>query len=654
MLQLQNFCRNENGQFALMTALAAVPLLGGLALAIDYTEITRQRENTINALDAAGIATARAAIYGKTDDELVSYAKSFFKANLSAVDPKNVTVNVVLPKNNTGGGTLKLSADLKYQPYFYTGFVDILYKTSGTDVTVDFTARTEIVLKNTLEVALVLDNSGSMTDRGQNSNSSRMTLLKQASKSLVEIIAQQAGQMKQVVKPVQFSLVPFAASVNVGPDKKSAAWMDTTGISPIHHENFDWSTMAAADSTKKVEASGDSYYRRGAGWGLKKDTPITRFDLYNEMTYVSGTRQVQVGTRESCSGRGRKKVCVTVPAYEDQPILDTYTSWTGCVESRPYPHNTTDSAALPSTPASMFVPMFGPDEADLTDGYSRASINNWLGDTTSGSSAQRQRYMPKYFQPFGFSPDARGETSGPNAQCTTRPITPLTDITTASGMTTMKSAIEAMEPQGGTNVAEGVAWGWRSVSGGAPFTEGRDDTEKGNDKILIVLTDGANTYYTPSSVRGELYSNFNNDGDPNYGGNEAAGTRSIYSAFGYVSPYNSPYSTGRLFQGTSSSVSKSTYSNSNYSKALDEQMARTCDNAKNSNVIIMTIALDLDATKGSSDQKAQIQGQIDGLRDCASQSRFRNGKLFWNTSGGDLDKTFKEIADELSNLRIVG
>ncbi|MGT2468682.1 hypothetical protein ACVOMV_33845 [Mesorhizobium atlanticum] len=31
-------------------------------------------------------------------------------------------------------------------------------------------------------------------------------------------------------------------------------------------------------------------------------------------------------------------------------------------------------------------------------------------------------------------------------------------------------------------------------------TEGRAENEKGNDKVLIVLTDGANTYYTPTFI----------------------------------------------------------------------------------------------------------------------------------------------------------
>ncbi len=635
-----------------MAAIATVPLLGGLALAIDYTEISRQRANTINALDAAGIATARQAISGSSDAELEAYATAYFKANLNSVDPKNAKLTVVLPESNSGGGTLKMSAELKYKPYFYSGFVDILYNTTGTDTQVNFIARTEIALKNTLEVALVLDNSGSMKDTATGSSKTRMDLLKQASNSLLDTIVKQAGQMKQVEKPVQFSLVPFAASVNVGPDKRSEDWMDRTGISPIHHENFDWSTMAAADSTKKVEASGGAYYRRGVGWGAKKDTPITRFDLYDEMTYVSGTTRVQAGTTQQCTGR-KNPVCVWVPVYEDRPILDRYTSWSGCVETRPYPYNTDDVEASTSVPATMFVPMFGPDETDTIDS-NRPANNNWLSDTTSGTAAVRQKYMPKYFQTLGFSGAARDSSSGPNVSCTTSPITKLTDITKSAGMSAMKSAIDKMQPLGGTNVGEGLAWGWRSISSHTPYTEGRPDTEKGNDKVLIVLTDGANTYYTPSSVIAQSYSDFNNNGSPNYGGNDLAGSRSIYSSFGYASPFSTNYSSGRLFQGTSSAVPKSTYSNANYSKAMDEQMARTCDNAKGSNVIIMTIALDLDPTEGNSDQRAQTQAQIDGLKNCASFSRIRNEKLFWNTRGGDLDQTFKEIADELSNLRIVG
>ena len=196
-----------------------------------------------------------------------------------------------------------------------------------------------------------------------------------------------------------------------------------------------------------------------------------------------------------------------------------------------------------------------------------------------------------------------------------------------------------------------MAWGWRVVSGGAPFTEGRADTEKGNDKVVIVLTDGANTYYTPTSVTAQTYSGTY----WNYGGNDLAGNKAIYSSYGYTSTaYNSGDT--RLFQSTSSAVSKTDYSNANYTKALNEQFATLCANVKTNNLIVMTVSLDLDATNTT--QKAQM----DALKACSSDSRFRKdtsdpskpAKLYWNSTGGNLSTTFKEIADELSNLRIVG
>ena len=48
---------------------------------------------------------------------------------------------------------------------------------------------------------------------------------------------------------------------------------------------------------------------------------------------------------------------------------------------------------------------------------------------------------------------------------------------------------------------------------------------------------------------------------------------------------------------TSDDVGKTTYTNGNYTAALDEQMQTLCANAKNSNILVMTVALDLVDTK---------------------------------------------------------
>ena len=86
------FLKDVRGNYVLLTAISMVPIMGGLAIAIDYTELTRQRAATISALDAAGIATARyiASGTGSTEPTAVYeagiklYAKEFFEANLGA------------------------------------------------------------------------------------------------------------------------------------------------------------------------------------------------------------------------------------------------------------------------------------------------------------------------------------------------------------------------------------------------------------------------------------------------------------------------------------------------------------------------------------------------------------------------------------------
>ena len=621
---LRRFLSDKRGNYALMMAAAIVPIMGGLAVAVDYSEMSRQRQFTLNALDAAGIATARRLVEGASDGDLVAYAQDFFAANLGAVDPADAALHVVLPTATGGGTTVRLSADLTYRPYFLPVFNALIGKDS--DEIVHFSAHTEVQLKNTLEVALVLDNSGSMDYTGSGSGKKRMVLLKDAAKQLVATMAQQATQMKQVDKPVQFAVVPFAASVNVGPQHATASWMDVDGRSPIHHENFDWTTMSQAKATangnRYVESVGGVYYKRGAGWGEQENGKITRFTMFDDLKRQTGTERVRVGG-----------------SWVDRPVYGAYASWQGCVEARPYPYSVDDTAPSVTTPATLFVPMFAPDETDNKDGHRNPNNSYWNDNTAASNNLTRQISMPKYFTPAASGTQAAGAGEGPNASCTTTPITPLADVTTPDGLGRINAAIDAMTSNGATNVPEGIAWGWRTISSGAPFGEGRPEVEKGNDKVLIVLTDGENTYYTPNSL----------------GYHDLAGNKSTYSAYGYTNVRQPGGSHTRLFMGTGSSVSKSDYSNDNYSAALNDHMAQVCANAKASRLIVMTVALDLSASD------KQQKKQIAGLKDCASDSRFRRdpsdpskpAKLFWNTTGGNLSQTFKEIADELSNLRIV-
>ncbi len=628
---IRNFWADRSGNYAMMTVLMMLPLMGALTIGVDYAEMSREKQLALNALDAAGIGTARRYLEGNiTDAQLKTFAENFFKANYSGQDASQVKLTLVLPTAGAGGSTLKLAAAMTYKPYFLPVLRTLLGNATIKDI--DFNETTEVRLKNTLEVAMALDNSGSMSEKGGSSGQVRMDLLKTAAKQLVDTLAAQGAQMKQVASPVQFSLVPFAASVNVGSTYANATWMDRDGIAPAHHENFDWNQMLLADPSKTVVKINGVYTKIGLGWPVaERNTKVTRITVMNDMRRISGYTTGTTGTEYVCTKTNSSGNCTQ--GYWRTPIYSSFASWKGCVEARPYPYNNDDTVPAAATPNTLFQPMFAPDETDRNSAY-----NNYWSDVTSGSvglssdqDVNRQKYTPKYFQPVASG--AEGSDDGPNASCTTTPITTLTDVTKSAGSTSIKAAIDNMQPLGGTNVPEGMAWGWRTISSGEPFTQGRSEAERGNDKVVIVVTDGANTYYTPGSL----------------GSNDDANNKSIYSSYGYAS-------NGRLFGGTSSAVSKTDYSNTNYTAALNEQFKALCANAKANDIMVMTVAVDLNAADTA--EKTQIAM----LKACSSDSRYRKdptdpskpAKLFWNSTGASLANDFKEIGNELSNLRIVG
>src|SRR5690606_7859795 len=133
---IRRFLRDRRGSYGIAVAAGIVPLLGGLAIAVDYAEMNRQRQATMNALDAAGIAAARHLASGATDAEVIAYARDFFVANLGPVPPETTSLGVTLPTTQSGGGTLKLSATLNYAPYFFPVFQSV--RGQEVSATIDF------------------------------------------------------------------------------------------------------------------------------------------------------------------------------------------------------------------------------------------------------------------------------------------------------------------------------------------------------------------------------------------------------------------------------------------------------------------------------------------------------------------------------------
>lgn len=174
-----------------------------------------------------------------------------------------------------------------------------------------------------------------------------------------------------------------------------------------------------------------------------------------------------------------------------------------------------------------------------------------------------------------------------------QPITPLT-----SDYDLVLDKVEELQASGTTNIMEGVAWGMRVLSPGQPFAEGKT-AGPGLEKIMVVLTDGANNFGTNGTRLG-----------------------SSYSADGYLVD-------GRL--GVEAGGSATT------TGIMNDRTLAACANAKAAGVQVYTIRL----------EEPDVQtGYM--LRDCASSPQH----FFDVPSRGQLDEVFKEIGKRIAKVRL--
>jgi len=597
---LRRFLADRAGSYGPMFALMSVPLFGSVAAAVEYSRVYEVKSSLQNALDAAALATAKELSYSQEETYLAQYARDFFDSNLpSTLDPADIGFTFAYEAATSGGNNVRLTASYDYDTVI-AGVVGVRE--------MDMKITSLVAASNrTVEVAIVVDNSGSMSTSTGSSNESRMTKAKAAAIALVNSLHTVAS-FSNKPDPVNIAIVPFAGSVNVGPDYRGAPWLDMYGWSSIHHENLDWiGTDSGGDAWTNAVASGS---------GFKSSTTTT----------------VSVGPNPP------ELLPVGVTSYTTTwlsrwTLFDALdTDWAGCVEMRPWPYSTTDDEAAELTPDTLFVPMFAPDEPDRINNNEDADYKNkYLDDyirvgtdyskTTSnyGSNSKqlkREYWTRKYNADarlrdsnnriiLGRSRDGNFGPYGPNMGCTTKPIAPLT-----ADRQTAIDAINAMQHGGYTNVQEGLAWGWRALSSGAPFTEGRPYSAIENDKYIVILTDGNNTYPDQSTLNDTEYYSWG------YGKNDRV-DGGVDSWLGDV-------------------------------EAMDAHTATTCANLKeiqdaDNEAAIRVFTIAYDVPDGSSVKTL--------LYNCASVNK-KGERYYYDVSGDAIADAMAAIGSEISNLRI--
>ncbi|SDG33300.1 TadE/TadG family type IV pilus assembly protein [Bosea robiniae] len=200
----RRFRRDQRGNVMMLFGLVLVPLMGVVGVAIDYSRASNTRQALNAAIDSAALMAARDA-QKLTDGELRTRIDAWIRDNLPP-DVKGEFESAAVTIDRTAR-TIKIEA----KAIVPTTISRVL----GTSQLPVGTNSESTWGTNKIELALVLDNTGSMSSSG------KMTALKQASKDLIKIMQDAAIDPEQI----KISIVPFNTQVRIDRGLKNENWI---------------------------------------------------------------------------------------------------------------------------------------------------------------------------------------------------------------------------------------------------------------------------------------------------------------------------------------------------------------------------------------------------------------------------------------------
>lgn len=588
----QRFRSNVSGNVVVTFALVGLPVVLMMGAAVDFSQRSELDANIQDAADAAVLAAARS--HDKTLAQKKDIADKWFNAATAEKSARLKNVSRQLVQLEDGlRYTVKAEVD--------TSFMGLAGVTKW-----EIGAVAEVVLGGKeVELSLVLDNTGSM--------SADMATLRSAATDLVNIVfSMDGGQGK-----VRVGLVPYVAAVNVG-SSFPTSMVDVAGDNPSQATYLEWKWVARKKGCTPYwggggGGGGDPWNPGDPGNGafIWDKTKTFAMNIWNE---TLGIRPAQAGNEDGAA-HGLPPGYMYNNCYAVQPAkikhLDLFNqigiNWKGCVEARPYPYDVNDAPPNPNNPKTMFVPYFWPDEADKFANWVSSYANNYMVDTPfldpnvwedqQNNEWHRTYNITKYTKTGKTITvdEVAPDTKGPNKACPD-PIVPLT-----TDKTKLLNSIAGLKHwnNSGTISSEGVAWGWRVLSPGPPFTEGKPYDTPDLNKIMVIMSDGQNLIGS-NNINGPTISN--------------------YSAYGYL----------RWGQWPEENFNKA-------SKHIDDRMLEACQNAKAAGVTVYTILF------RENDAKT-----VNLFTKCATKPPF----FYKASTPGDLVKAFNDIGSQIAQLRL--
>jgi Flp pilus assembly protein TadG len=201
---IRKFLGHAGGNTAMMMALAAIPLCTAIGAAVDYSRASSAKSVIQAATDAAALAAVKDLNLSKS--EIENIVVQYLTAN--GIDKAVAHVNEVTVEHDKKTGTVSVRV---------VGSLDTSLMQLAGIQDMDIGGYSEVQAGgNALEVALVLDNTFSMTI------GNRIGALKTASHAMIDELFVGTGSGTDT----KVSIVPFSEYVNVGEGNRNAPWID--------------------------------------------------------------------------------------------------------------------------------------------------------------------------------------------------------------------------------------------------------------------------------------------------------------------------------------------------------------------------------------------------------------------------------------------
>lgn len=600
--------------FALCLPTLVMVVLGGM----DVQRITTVRANLQNALDAATLAAARSP-YVETDD-LTEVGLNVLKANLK--DYPGVTINdqdirFVLNDDQTviGEATIQVKtivANVVLPPY---GKI--------LDETLPVGAHSEVKRSMEVEVALVLDVTGSM-------KGAPLASLKAAAKNFVNIVVQE----DQTSHRSRVALVPYSMGVNLGDDYAAKARGPLQGTTPITAAGW-------GDPNRSISniSSGDI---TASNHGLEKDDYVWISGVSNASNGLNNRVHRVASVKGDTfrvagfSGRGGKGAFRRCWASDCRVVVTsrTHTLSTGDwarisgVRGMTSLNNTFQVVRLSDDQFS--VDLSGPSQSQYSNGTgvvqcgydgceTRYFVNryNELKELSSSTCVSERLWTERYEGELVPTDDTPGlhDWVGRNYpadgnRCLSSELTPLThQVETRGGSKGLNDLIDDYEPVGSTAGQIGIEWGWYAVSPNFNALWPSDSAANDYDvsktlKVVVLMTDGEfNNPYCQGVI----------SRDAPTGGSAGNDRYQI----GCSAPNGSPFA----------------------------QSVALCDAMKRQGIVIFTVGFNLSSNTGG----RGVDTAHEVMETCATT---RDQHFFPANSTDELEEAFVEVGRSITQLRI--